>query len=73
MGDTCLCVPPRDERESNISHASCSENRHENQPILGFSIRVKNESGYGVKGYEFGLQKLEKFSPGHRITIEDVL
>ena len=45
----------------------------ENQPILGFSIRVKNESGYGVKGYEFGLQKLEKFSPGHRITIEDVL
>eukprot|EP00795_Rhopilema_esculentum_P012584 gene12584-3284_t len=45
----------------------------EQQPILGFSIRVRNESGYPVKGYEFGLQQMEEFSPGHRMSIKDVL
>ena len=45
----------------------------ENQPILGFSIRVKNESGYGVKGYEMGLQILDEFNPGQRITVKNAL
>ncbi len=46
---------------------------NEAQPIIGFSIRVRNESGYAVKGYEIGLQKFDEFTPGQRITITDVL
>ena len=45
----------------------------ENQPILGFSIRVKNVTGYEVVEYDFGLEFREDFSPGQNMHLRKVL
>ncbi len=46
---------------------------NEAQPVMGFSIRVRNETGYAVKGYEIGLEKFAEFTPGQKITLSDAL
>ncbi len=47
--------------------------KDENQPITGFSIKVKKENNaFTAVAYDFGLEYRNYFSPGQRVELHNV-
>lgn len=45
----------------------------ENRPIIGFSMKVKNEAPYDLLEYDFGIETLEYFSAGQNMALSNVM
>ena len=45
----------------------------ESTPLLGFSVRVQNNSQHTLKGWDFGVAEVSEYNPGNNIKMNDVM